>query len=69
MDRRQFIKTGVRTVIAGGLLSLCGFLIFKKNDTEIICDFDFICRNCKQLKACKLPEAIHFRENTKTQNP
>jgi len=60
INRRNFI---VKLVRNGSLLSLAaisGYLIFGRNE-EDVCDFSFVCKNCKKLKDCQLPEAEEFK--------
>ena len=63
--RRDFIKKSLRTagfaVLAGG----SGYLLLRDKSDEP-CDFEFVCKNCKKLKECKLPEAKEYNGNSKT---
>ncbi len=61
LDRRNFIKSIFRNGILLGLIATVSFLVFKENNGEV-CDFDFICRNCKKSKSCALPEAKDYRK-------
>jgi len=36
-----------------------GYLLLKEESAET-CTFDFVCRNCKKLTTCGLPEADQF---------
>jgi hypothetical protein len=56
MDRRDFISRVLRNLILTGLLFISGFLLFRKESRES-CDFDFVCKNCKKMPSCSLPEA------------
>jgi hypothetical protein len=58
MNRRDFLKTVVRGIILSGIMLLVGQLLFK-NKGEKSCDF--LCRNCKKLNSCTLPEAVKFK--------
>ncbi len=60
INRRDFI---IKLVRSGTLLSLAavtGYLIFGRNEEEV-CDFSFVCQNCKKVKDCQLPEAENFK--------
>lgn len=63
MDRRRFIKKLGRNMIAGGLLVGGTYLLLKPN-TGIACNFDFICKDCRQLKSCTIDEAVVFKQKT-----
>jgi len=61
MDRRKFISSIGRGTILAGITALSGALVYKSATQTGTCDFDFVCRNCGKLKACKQPEAIIFK--------
>ena len=61
-DRRTFIKSISQGFILSALFGMSGMLIFRKSPEGIECDFDFVCKNCKNLSSCKLPEANDFKE-------
>lgn len=61
-DRREFIIKLARGVTLATIIGVSGALILRKRDDEI-CNFDFVCSNCKKLKNCKLPEAKQFKHN------
>lgn len=62
--RRNFIKIAVRNSALAGIAIGSGYLIFK-DQLEEACNFDFICKSCKELKKCKLPEAEEHKNNNK----
>ena len=49
----------------GGVLATSGYLLLKPETGEE-CSFDFICKDCRQLKKCTLPEASDFKKNTES---
>lgn len=65
MDRRDFIKEISRNLVLVGVVATSGYLLLKP-DTGEECNFDFICKNCRQLKNCSLPEADDFKKNTES---
>lgn len=65
MDRRDFIKKMSRNVIVGGVLAGSAYLLLKP-DTGEACNFDFICRDCRQLKSCTIPEAETYKKESET---
>ena len=60
-QRREFIKTISRGLIFTGLVSVTGYMIFKEETNEK-CDLDFICKNCKKVRTCEMPEAQEYRK-------
>jgi hypothetical protein len=62
MERREFIKSIFRNIILTGILLFSGYLIFREK-SENACEFDFICKNCKKLSSCDLPEAEQAKTN------
>lgn len=65
MDRRNFIKKISRNLVLGGVLATSGYLLLKPETGEE-CNFDFICKDCRQLKNCSLPEADDFKKKTES---
>ncbi len=65
IDRRAFIKKIGRSLIVGGVIAGSGYLLLKPKTGES-CNFDFICKNCRQLNKCSLPEAEDFKKNNKS---
>ncbi len=61
MDRRNFLKNMARGSILVGLGIITGKLLFEEKTADF-CEYHFICSKCKQLSACKLPEADKFKE-------
>lgn len=61
MNRRKFISSIGRGTILAGLTALTGTLVYKNATQTSTCDFDFVCRDCSKVKACKQPEAIIFK--------
>ncbi len=63
-DRRHFIKTLSRSVFAGGLLGMSGWLLLREPSGEA-CDFDFPCANCRRLSNCTDAKAKDYKEGAK----
>lgn len=63
-SRREFLKTIVRTVSVASITAVSGYLLMRENSSDENCDFDFICKKCKKLKTCNLPEAKQFKQTT-----
>jgi len=61
-DRRKFLKSVSQGIILSALLGMTGMLIFRKSHEGEGCDFEFVCKNCKNLSSCKLPEANDYKE-------
>ncbi len=58
-NRRDFIKTFLRTASLGTIALGSSYLIFREESDEV-CNFEFVCKNCKKLKNCQLPEAKNY---------
>lgn len=63
MERRVFVKNIGRGIVLSGLIGLSGAILFKGGEDEAgVCDYDFICNNCKKKSKCKLPEAEKYKK-------
>ena len=60
MKRRKFIKSMSRNLMAGAIIAGGGYLLLKEKSEEEP-NFEFICKNCKQLSKCSLQEARDFK--------
>jgi hypothetical protein len=60
--RRTFIKTLTRSVVAGGILGTGRYLLFRDTSGQT-CDFNFPCKDCRQLSSCKDGKAEEFRKS------
>lgn len=68
MDRRSFLQSLMRGSILGGLAIFSGTMIYRNlNSDGESCDFDFVCRNCKKVKGCRLPDGIDYRRKNSIQ--
>jgi len=63
-NRRDFIKKTFRTVSFAVLAGGGGYLLLREQSDEV-CDFKFVCKNCKKLKKCNLPEAKEYENKLK----
>ena len=62
MDRRKFIGKLVRGSILAALTSMSAYLVYRdKKEGPESCQYDFICKSCKQITACELPQAQDYR--------
>ncbi len=68
LNRRDFIQSLFRNILLLVIGIVSGILIFRnqsiKNET---CDFDFICKNCRELSACTLTEGLEYKKNNNAQ--
>lgn len=62
--RRDFITKIFRIGTLAIVASVSGYLLLRK-EPDYVCNFDFICKNCKKLKSCGLPEAKEFNRKNK----
>lgn len=64
LNRRNFLKKSMRTVAFTILAGGSAYLLFREQSDEV-CNFDFVCKNCKKQKECNLPEAQNFKNSIK----
>ncbi len=62
LNRRNFITTLIRSFVLLSIAIMSGFFIFREENNSESCEFNFICRNCKKLRACNKPEADNFKQ-------
>ncbi|RXQ89868.1 hypothetical protein EO244_13880 [Ancylomarina salipaludis] len=68
MDRRRFLHQIGRGTILSALAIFSGTMIYRNlNSERETCDFDFVCRNCKKVKTCALPDGIDFKKKNSIQ--
>jgi hypothetical protein len=64
MNRRSFIDRTGRVFLLGGLATITGMLVSRRQVVkETSCIADFQCRNCRRLSDCLLPEAEIERQD------
>lgn len=62
MDRRRFFKSMMQGGIFSAMVGTSAYLLLKeKPQGDKLCDFDFVCQNCRKKSHCQLPEATKFR--------
>ncbi len=61
MNRREFIRKTARGLALSGIIAGGGYLLLKPQTGEE-CTLDFVCKNCKHLQACSLPEADAYKK-------
>ncbi|MBU2554372.1 MAG: hypothetical protein KKF98_07925 [Bacteroidetes bacterium] len=62
VNRRTFLKKVLRNITFGAMAVGSGYLLLKE-ESGASCTFDFVCRNCKKLTTCGLPQAGEFIKN------
>ena len=67
-SRRDFIKNGFRMFSLAVLASTTGYLLFRE-ESDTLCDLDFVCGNCNKLSKCSLPEAKRKRTEKLIKRP
>jgi hypothetical protein len=66
-SRREFLKTGLRAGVFGGLVltgTLLGLRTPSRRGDSPACLIDLPCRSCRQLSGCAEPRAARFRINS-----
>ncbi|MFN8255537.1 MAG: hypothetical protein U0W24_07605 [Bacteroidales bacterium] len=64
MDRREFILSISRYSFLVILTLIGGYLAFRPKSKEE-CNFDFVCKSCRQNHSCTLDEALKYRAGIK----
>lgn len=64
MNRKEFIKTGGRFLILGGMAATTGYLVANQK-VDTTCSVSLICQKCGQFSECQLPQAIETRQDEK----
>jgi len=61
MNRKEFIRSGGRVLILGGMAVSTGYL-FAKRKVDLTCTTSSTCKECSELSACKLPQAKELKD-------
>jgi len=68
MNRRRFLHQIGRGTILSALAIFSGTMIYRNlNSDGESCEFDFVCRNCKKVKGCRLPDGIDYKNKNSIQ--
>ncbi len=62
-NRRKFISDLSRAAILTVLVSGSAYLVFREEENDEQCDFEFICQNCKKVKSCEIDEAQRYKQS------
>lgn len=55
MDRKEFLKTGGRLLLLGGITASAGYLVLNKQ-VKASCEVSSTCKDCLKLTDCEKPE-------------
>jgi hypothetical protein len=61
MNRKEFIKTGGRFLILGGMAATTGYLVANQK-VDTTCSVSAACKNCGQFSECELPQAAEVKQ-------
>jgi len=61
MDRRNFLATFFRGGILVGVTATSGYLLARKGDGSLSCNF--ICKGCNTLPICTKDEAVQTKRD------
>ena len=64
MNRKEFIKTGGRLLMLGGISASAGYLILN-NKVTASCSVSPTCNNCGKYSKCELPQAKEEKDGKK----
>jgi hypothetical protein len=62
MNRKEFLKTGGRILILGGMAATTGYLVVNQK-VDATCSVSSACQKCGQFAKCELPQAIETKKN------
>ncbi|SHF68922.1 hypothetical protein SAMN05444274_107195 [Mariniphaga anaerophila] len=61
MDRKEFLKTGGRILILGGMAATTGYLVVRKK-VDATCSVSPACQRCGKFAKCELPQAKEVKD-------
>ena len=64
MNRKDFLKTGGRIIILGGMAVSAGYLIVN-DQVDTTCSISPSCVKCGKLSGCDLPQAKEVTDGKK----
>lgn len=64
MNRKEFILTGGRIIILGGIVTSAGYLIVNKK-VDATCSVSSSCEKCVRFSDCDLPQTKEVRNEHK----
>lgn len=65
MERRDFLRSGLRGVIIAVLAAISGVFIYRNYTTQETCEFTHPCKDCKSLNSCSKPEGLKYKKDQK----
>ena len=66
VSRRRILKGGLRTILFGGIVSVCGALGLRKSRAsgdETVCVFELPCAHCEISSGCTDPKALKSKQS------
>jgi hypothetical protein len=68
MERRDFLRSGLRGLIIAALAAISGVFIYRNYTTKETCEFTHPCQDCKSLNKCQKPEGLKYKRDQKASN-
>ena len=65
-SRRKFLKSGLRTLLLGGIVYVSVFLGWREirsAEDENLCTIKLPCRDCLKYSDCTYPKAVELKQN------
>lgn len=65
-SRRAFLKCGLRALLFSGIISICGFLGWRRirsEEDEYLCTINLPCKDCFKFPDCTEPNAVKLKQN------
>ena len=66
IDRREFLKNGLRFFSLGGIIFVSGFLGWREihsAEDKNLCTIELPCGNCSKYPVCNAQKAVELKQN------
>lgn len=61
MKRKEFLKTGGRLLILGGMVATTGYLVVSQK-VDTTCSVSTACQKCGEFAQCELSQALETKQ-------
>jgi hypothetical protein len=63
-SRREFLRAAVRVPLLVAIAVVGGVLLNRRRQSGAVCTQQLVCRDCRLLDVCLLPQAAPFKPRT-----